>query len=214
METTPRSADNIGLASALTALNVVVASGFSIAGLIKPELVLPTGATPTDASAIFAMYAAARTIPLALITMVAIYKGSASALLVLGVLAGIIQFADAAVGLFQHDVGQPVGPLFLAILQGYAVTIFLEGIERNFTLTHSARRRYGTWPYRQTLEPGRSLSKRGRMHNVHFILVFFGSNQRISARRMSLKVDERLRTMRAVTAPRNFSFWAGSPAFG
>ena len=124
METTPRSADNMGLASALTALNVVVASGFSIAGLIKPELVLPTGSTPTDASAIFAMYAAARTIPLASITMVAIYKGSVSALLVLGLLAGIIQFVDAAVGLLQRDIGKTVGPVFLAILQVYAVTIF------------------------------------------------------------------------------------------
>ena len=67
----------MGLASALTALNVLIASGFSIAGLINPELILPTGATPTDASAIFAMYAAARTIPLALITMAAICKGAA-----------------------------------------------------------------------------------------------------------------------------------------
>ena len=124
METTPRSADNIRLASALTALNVVVASGFSVAGLVRPELVLPAGATPTDASAIFAMYAAARTIPLALITMVAIYKGSASALLVLGLLAGSIQFVDAGVGLLQHDLGKTVGPLFLAVLQGYAVTMF------------------------------------------------------------------------------------------
>jgi hypothetical protein len=124
METTPRSADNMGLASALTALNVVVASGFSIAGLITPELVLPLGATPTDASAIFAMYAAARTIPLALITMVAIYKGSAPALFVLGLLAGIIQFVDAAVGLLQHDLRKAVGPLFLTILQAYAVIVF------------------------------------------------------------------------------------------
>jgi uncharacterized membrane protein YphA (DoxX/SURF4 family) len=123
METTPRS-DNLGLASALTALNVVVASGFSIAGLIKPELVLPPGATPTDASAIFAMYAADRTLPLALITLVAIYKRSASALLILGLLAGIIQLLDAVVGLVQHDIGKTVGPLFLAILQAYAVTRF------------------------------------------------------------------------------------------
>jgi hypothetical protein len=124
MEATPRSAHNMGLASGLTALNVVVASGFSIAGLIKPELVLPPGAVPTDASAIFAMYAAARTIPLALITIVAIYKRSAAALLVLGLLAGIIQFVDAAVGLLQHDIGKTVGPLFLAVLQVYAVAIF------------------------------------------------------------------------------------------
>ena len=124
METIPRSAGNMGLACALTALNVVVASGFSIAGLIKPELVLPAGATPTDASAIFATYAAARTIPLTLITMAAIYAGHAPALFVLGLLAGIIQFADAAVGLLQHDVGKTVGPLFLAILQVYAVRVF------------------------------------------------------------------------------------------
>ena len=126
METTPRSAGSMGLAAALTGLNVVVASGFSIAGLIKPELILPTGATPTDASAIFAMYAAARTIPLALITMVAIYKRAASALVVLGLLAGIIQIADAGVGLLQRDIGKTVGPLFLAILQMYAVTILLK----------------------------------------------------------------------------------------
>src|SRR6266404_5474777 len=124
METTPRSADKMGLASALTALNVMVASGFSIAGLIKPELVLPTGVTPTNASAIFAMYAAARTIPLALITMVAIYKRSVSALLFFGVLAGIIQLVDAAAGLLQHDTGKTIGPLVLAIFQTYAVTIF------------------------------------------------------------------------------------------
>ena len=37
-------------------------------------------------------------------------------------------------------------------------------------------------------------------------LMFFCSDQRISARRMSLKVDERLRTMRSVIAPCNFSF--------
>jgi len=52
METTPRSAETWAPLQALTALNVLVASGFSIAGLIKPRLVLPTGATPTDASAI------------------------------------------------------------------------------------------------------------------------------------------------------------------
>jgi hypothetical protein len=70
------------------------------------------------------MYAAARTIPLALITIAALYNGSASALFVLGLLAGIIQLVDAAVGLLQHDLGKTVGPLFLATLQVYAVAIF------------------------------------------------------------------------------------------
>jgi len=109
------------LASAITALNVVVASGFSIAGLFKPEYVLPAGSVPTQASLIFAMYAAARTLPLALLALAAIYQRSPSSLKVLGLLAGFIQCADAAVGLYQHDIGKTIGPLVLGALQMYAV---------------------------------------------------------------------------------------------
>jgi hypothetical protein len=72
----------------------------------------------------FAMYAAARTIPLALITLMAIAKGFASALVVLGLLAGTIQFVDAAVGLLQQDLAKTIGPVVLGILQMYAVRIF------------------------------------------------------------------------------------------
>ena len=54
------------IASLVTAINVLVASGFSIAALISPKSILPAGYAPTEASFIFAMYAAARSIPLAL----------------------------------------------------------------------------------------------------------------------------------------------------
>ncbi|MEH2478162.1 hypothetical protein V1282_001519 [Nitrobacteraceae bacterium AZCC 2146] len=111
------------LASAITALNVLVASGFSIAGLFKPEYVLPAGSVQTDASFIFAMYAAARTLPLALMALAAIYQRSASSLTVLGLLAGLIQFCDGAVGLYQHDIGKIIGPLVLGALQMYAIWI-------------------------------------------------------------------------------------------
>jgi hypothetical protein len=52
------------IASLVTAINVLVASGFSIAAL--PKSILPAGYAPTEASFIFAMYAAARSIRLAL----------------------------------------------------------------------------------------------------------------------------------------------------
>lgn len=107
----------IRLASLVTAVNVLTACGYSIVGLVSPESVLPTGFVPTEASSIFAMYAAARTIPLAVMTLAAIYQGGSSALLVLGSLAGIIQAADTTVGLFQHDMGKSVGPLIIAVLQ-------------------------------------------------------------------------------------------------
>jgi hypothetical protein len=51
------------IASLVTAINVLVAGGFSIAGLVSPKSMLPAGYAPTEASFIFAMYAAARSIP-------------------------------------------------------------------------------------------------------------------------------------------------------
>src|SRR5258706_14300241 len=87
------------LASLVTAINGLVAGGFSIAGTVSPKSILPAGYAPTDASFIFSTYAAARSIPLAFMTLIAIYKQSEAALLILGTLAGFIQLLDAGVGL-------------------------------------------------------------------------------------------------------------------
>ena len=117
------------LASVVTAINVVVASGFSIAAIFRPEFVVPAGSVPTEASLILALYAAARTIPLAVFAFAAIYRRSASALLVLGALAGTMQLLDAGIGLFQHDLGKSAGPLFISGLQFFAVYL-LQGSEQ------------------------------------------------------------------------------------
>lgn len=109
-------------ALALTALNVLVASGFAIAGLVQPQAILPSADTPTAGSAIFAMYAAARTIPLAAFVLVAIWRQWTQTVLILGLLAGVIQLLDGFVGLAQHDVGKTVGPFVIAVLQFWAVS--------------------------------------------------------------------------------------------
>ena len=111
----------IRLASLVTAINVLVASGFSIVGIIRPQYLVPAGYVPTQASLILAMYAAARTIPLALFALVAIYKQATHALLILSALAGATQLLDAGIGLFEHDLGKCVGPLFIAVLQFFVV---------------------------------------------------------------------------------------------
>src|SRR3984957_6299459 len=111
----------IRLASLVTAINVLVASGFSIAAIIRPQYLLPAGSVPTQASLILAMYAAARTIPLALFVLGAIYKQATPALLILGTLAGTVQLLDAGIGLFEHDPGKCAGPLFIAVLQFFVV---------------------------------------------------------------------------------------------
>ena len=109
------------LASVVTAINVLVAGGFSIVGIIHPQYLVPAESVPTQASLILAMYAAARTIPLALFALGAIYTQATQVLLVLGALAGTMQLLDAGIGLFDRDPGKCGGPLFIAILQFFVV---------------------------------------------------------------------------------------------
>jgi hypothetical protein len=102
----------IRLASLVTAINVLVASGFSIAAIVRPQYLVPAEFVRTQASLLLAMYAAAPRIPLALLVLRAIYKQATPALLILGALAGAMQLLDAGIGLFQHDLRKCPGPLF------------------------------------------------------------------------------------------------------
>ena len=116
------------LASLVTAINVLVASGFSIAAIIRPQYLVPA-AVPTEASLLLAMYAAAPRIPLALFVLGAIYKQAAPGLLILGALAGAMQLLDAGIGLFEHDLGKCAGPLFLAVLQFFVVYLLHRSVQ-------------------------------------------------------------------------------------
>jgi hypothetical protein len=124
------------LASLVTAVNVLVASGFSIVAIIRPQYLVPAASVPTDASLIMAMYAAARTIPLALFALGAIYKHATHALLILGALAGAMQLLDAGIGLFEHDPGKCAGPFFIAVLQFFVVYL----LHRSVRITPQTRR--------------------------------------------------------------------------
>src|SRR5271168_301942 len=117
------------LASVVTAINVVVASGFSIVGIIRPQYLVPGESVPTQASLILAMYAAARTVPLALFTLGAIYRRATSALLILGALAGAMQLLDAGIGLFEHHLGKCAGPLFIAVLEFFVVYLLHRSLQ-------------------------------------------------------------------------------------
>ena len=125
----------IRLASLVTAINVLVASGFSIAAIIRPQYVVPA-AVPTQASLLLAMYAAAPRIPLALLVLGAVYKQAAPALLILDALAGAMQLLDAGIGLFEHDLGKCAGPLFIAVLQFFVVYL----LHRSLRITPQTKR--------------------------------------------------------------------------
>jgi hypothetical protein len=112
--------------SLITSINVLVASGFSIAGLASPSTLIPSTTAIADSTLIFAMYAAARTIPLALLVGWAVIKKHRQELFVLGVLAGAIQILDGFIGSYQHDWGKAIGAFTLAILQIIALNITLK----------------------------------------------------------------------------------------
>src|ERR1700686_2791560 len=126
----------IRLAWLLPAINVLVAGGFSIAAIIRPQYLVPAESVPTEASLLLAMYAAARIIPLALFALAAIYKRATSALLILGPIAGGTQLLDAGIGLFQHDLGKCAGPLFIAVLQFFVVYL----LHRSVRITPQTKR--------------------------------------------------------------------------
>ena len=130
------------LASVVTAINVLVASGFSIAAIIRPEYLVPAESVRTEASLLLAMYAAARTIPLALFALGAIYKQATTALLILGALAGAVQLLDAGIGLFEHDPGKSTGPLFIAVLQFFVVYL----LQKSVRITPANQARMGSVP--------------------------------------------------------------------
>jgi hypothetical protein len=99
----------IRLASLVTAINVLVASGFSIAAIIRPQVLVPAESVPTEASLLLAMYAAAPRIPLALLVFGAIYKQATPALLILGALGGTMQLLDAESVCLSMILGNPLG---------------------------------------------------------------------------------------------------------
>jgi hypothetical protein len=126
----------IRLASLVTAINVLVASGFSIAAIIRPQYLVPAESVRTQASLLLALYAAAPRIPLVLLVLGAIYKQATSALLILGALAGAMQLLDAGIGLFEHDLGKFAGPLFIAVLQFLVVYL----LHRSVRITPQTKR--------------------------------------------------------------------------
>ncbi|HTJ58795.1 MAG TPA: hypothetical protein VL418_14685 [Devosiaceae bacterium] len=110
------NADNILIAYfVITVANVLVAAGFAATGIARPEAIAP--GDNSQQTRIFALYAAARALPLAFVTIVAVVLNATEAVIWLGVAAGITQLADAAIGLKQRDFRKTFGPVVIAVLQ-------------------------------------------------------------------------------------------------
>lgn len=105
----------------ITIVNLLVATGYSVAGIINPHLILTAGTPAEKSIEIFALYAAARTVPLALITICSIYYKNFGPLVILAFLAGTIQLLDSFIGVYQHDLSKTLGPLIIALAEFLAI---------------------------------------------------------------------------------------------
>jgi hypothetical protein len=110
-------------ASLVTGFNALVLASIAVVGLVNPLMMLPVGSVANDAAFTFAIYSAARSIPLAVFVLVSIFMRFGRMLTVLGFLAGIIQFADMWVGIYEGDLGKTLAPFALGCLQLYAVWV-------------------------------------------------------------------------------------------
>jgi hypothetical protein len=109
----------------ITVANLIISAGFSLAGIFNPSVLLPAGTPVNSGTLVFALFAAARSVPLAIVALFAITMRDKKPLLILAVVGGMIQFADGFIGLYLHDVSKVIGPFALSVLTFAA--IFMNG---------------------------------------------------------------------------------------
>jgi hypothetical protein len=119
----------IRLASLVTAINVLVASGFSIAAINRPQYLAPAESVSNrGVVAIGDVRGGAHNFS-GFVRIGGVYKQATTALLILGALAGAMQLLDAGIGLFEHDLGKCAGPLFIAVLQFFVVYLLHRSVQ-------------------------------------------------------------------------------------
>jgi hypothetical protein len=77
---------------------------------------LPAATPVNSGTIVFALFAAARSVPLAIVALFAITMRDKKPILILAVVGGLIQFADGFIGLYMHDLTKIIGPFLLAAL--------------------------------------------------------------------------------------------------
>jgi hypothetical protein len=106
-------------AATMTMVNATTSAGFSLAGLFsQPD-------TGSQSARIFALYAAARSVPLLIAVLWLVAVRSVRELGALAAVMSGVQACDAVVGLVQHDPGKTIGPAMFAVATAVAARVLL-----------------------------------------------------------------------------------------
>ena len=90
-------------------------------GIVSPFSILKTYMTADKAITVYALYAGARGIPIAILIIMSVFRKHWNAFITLAVLAGLIQFLDGFIGIYQQDLSKTAGPFFIATIQFVAI---------------------------------------------------------------------------------------------
>jgi len=112
------------LAAGITAINALTSAGFATAGLVS------VSASADQPAKVFAMYAAARSIPLAVTVLAQVALRNARGLATLAWVMTLVQACDAFVGVAQQNVGKTAGPAVFAVLTALAARSLWSGSGR------------------------------------------------------------------------------------
>jgi hypothetical protein len=105
----------------VTLISVLVSCGFSVIGIVRPELLVSPALGHNYTLVVLASYAAARSIAIAAVCIFTLFGKKREPLYTIAILAALIQFFDAFVGIYQGNISKVVGPLILAF-SGFILT--------------------------------------------------------------------------------------------
>jgi hypothetical protein len=112
-----------GILRIVTLVSVLVSCGFSIIGIVRPELLVSPALGQNHTLVVLASYAAARSIAIAAVFIFTLFGKKREPLYTMAILAALVQFLDAFVGIYEGDISKVAGPLILAFL-GFIFTYY------------------------------------------------------------------------------------------
>ncbi|MFG2692419.1 hypothetical protein [Kitasatospora sp. NPDC048407] len=98
------------------AVAALLSAGSSVAGAIRPGLVLAANEPITAGTRLYAGAYTVRAVPLGLVTALVLAAGSRAAAWPMLVVAGLAQVGDTAIGARQRNVGMTIGAGAAAVL--------------------------------------------------------------------------------------------------
>jgi len=103
----------------VTVISVLVSCVFSIIGVVRPELLVSPALGHNHTLVVFCILCGEPFHAIAAVCVFSLFGKKKGPLFTIAILAALIQFFDAFVGIYEGDISKVAGPLILAFLGFY-----------------------------------------------------------------------------------------------